>query len=173
MSKTLKTEQLTSYQSQIRIRIKLWKNTWDWTTHRLPKPDQNQNQIVKKHLRLNNSHPTKARSESESNCEKTLETEQLTNYQSQIRIRIKLWKNTWDWTTHILWSKWDHTLQILQVHWKFTNSHTVMCSIIGHHCMVVEQVTHKLSSKYNHQHENVKNISSVLEMKQLTPFEVN
>ena len=122
----LSEKQLTFYQgSQIMINWRI-KNTQDWMTHILPKPDQNQNQNIKKHLRLNNSQPTKARSESESKYQKknfrlnnshttkarseselkyyqkTLETEQLTAYQSQIRIRIRISKNTWDWTTHIL-----------------------------------------------------------------------
>ena len=82
-------------------------------THRLPQPDQNQNKIVKKYLKLNNSPSTKARSESESNFQQkyfglknpqatqaksesesnyqeTLETEQLTIYQTHIIITIKL-----------------------------------------------------------------------------------
>ena len=97
----------------------LSKNTWDWITHNLPKPNQNQivrktleteqltiyqsqimirNKLSKKQMRLYDSQATTARSESESNCQKILETEQLTIYQSQIRIRIKF-------PTKILWTK--------------------------------------------------------------------
>ena len=54
------------------------------------KANCNQNQIVKKHLKLNNSPPTKSRSQSESNCQKTSKTEQLTIYQSKNITTIKL-----------------------------------------------------------------------------------
>ena len=121
--KVLETGQLTSYQSQIRIRIKLSKYTWDWTTHMLPKPDQNQNWLVKMHFRQVNSPAIKARSESESNFQITLETEQLTYYQSPIRIKIKFSKNIW--TTHTLPKPDQNQNQIVKEHMRLNSSQSI------------------------------------------------
>lgn len=53
-------------------------------------------------MRLHNSHATKARLQSESNYQKTVETEQLTRYQMHIRIRTEVSKDTLNQTTHKL-----------------------------------------------------------------------
>ena len=102
------------------IRNKLMENKWDWTTYTLPKPNHNQNPIFKKHFRENNSQAIKARSWSETNCQKILKTEQLTIYQSQVRIKIKMLKNTLDWTTYMLSKPDDNQNQIVKNTWDWT-----------------------------------------------------